>query len=161
MAKKQTSTQTKRYKRTAKVNKFVVNRAAQAAFKGEGLRPFFVYRDLKLKGATGGRIGAHVIRATRACAEGTGQHKHRLSFQFVYVLKGRVKFWYEGQGLVALGPGDAVHMPPGIVHELVEGSADLELIEITAPADFATIDVPKTKPAATARSKPLPRAKAA
>ena len=127
-----------------KVNKFNVSRAATAVFKGEGLRPFFTYRDLGIKTATGGRIGAHVIRATRACGEGTGAHKHVLGFQFVYVLKGRVAFWYKGHGRFELGPGDCVHMPPEIHHELIEGSSDLEMLEITSPAAFATLDVQRT-----------------
>ena len=136
-----------------KINKFCVNFARDAEFKGEGLRPFFVYRDLGIKAATGGRVGAHVIRATGPCNEGTGPHRHGLDFQLVYVLKGRVKFWYEGEGVVVLGPGDCVHQPPGIMHELIEGSADLDMLEITLPAEFATIDLPA---AAAGKAKRAP-----
>ena len=129
-------------KNRKRINTFCVSLAREASFKKGGLRSFFAYRDLGIKAATGGRVGAHVIRAMRPCGEGTGRHRHRLDFQLVYVLKGRAKFWYEGQGEITLGPGDCVHQPPGIAHELTEGSADLEMLEITLPAQFATNDVP-------------------
>jgi hypothetical protein len=35
--------------------------------------------------------------------------------------------------------GDSVHQPPGIHHREIEHSDDLELIEITSPADFKTV----------------------
>ena len=154
------------------MDQFCVSLARDASFKGEGLRPFFVYRDLGINEATGGRVGAHVIRANRPCVEGTGRHLHRLDFQLVYLLKGRAKFWYEGQGEFTLGPGDCVHQPPGIAHELVECSADLEMLEITLPAEFATIELPAaavTDPRTSGRKRARagragasrPRAKAA
>ncbi len=115
-------------------------RADDRQFKGEGLRPQFVYRDLGIKVATHGRAGAHVIRATRPPDGGTGPHRHTLDFQMVYVLKGRVSFWYEGRGRIDMGPGDCVHQPPGIRHELLDWSADMELLEITQPAEFPTHD---------------------
>ncbi len=143
-------------KNLKRINRFCVSLARDAAFKGEGLRSFFAYRDLGIKAATGGRVGAHVIRATRPCGDGTGRHRHRLAFQLVYVLKGRVTFWYEGPGEVTLGPGDCVHQPPGITHELIEGSADLEMLEITLPAEFATVDVPAAAITKTRRAPAKP-----
>ncbi len=116
---------------------FNVSYAKDAEFKGDGPRAFFEYRDLGMGAATGGRYHAQVIRARESCA-GTGAHTHDLDFQMVYVLKGWVRFDYEGQGEVRLGPGDSVLQPPGIVHNLLECSEDCELIEITSPAEFGT-----------------------
>ena len=45
-----------------KVGRFSLSRAADATYRGEGLRPFFRYRDLGIKHATRGRVGAHVVR---------------------------------------------------------------------------------------------------
>lgn len=123
----------------AVVNKFSFARAADAAFE-PGLRGFFEYRDLGIGAATGGRYHAHVIRATEATEGATGKHRHGLDFQMVYILKGRASFWYEGEGTIELGPGDCVYQPPGIVHELVSCSDDLEMLEITSPEDFSTED---------------------
>ena len=91
---------------------FNVSYAKDAEFKGDGPRAFFEYRDLGMGAATGGRYHAQVIRARESCA-GTGAHTHDLDFQMVYVLKGWVRFDYEGQGEVRLGPGDSVLQPPG------------------------------------------------
>lgn len=116
----------------------VVSHLEESEFEGGGLRPFFVYRDLGMAEATGGRYHAHVIRAAQAPTDGTGRHRHRLDFQMVYVLKGWVKFWYEGKGEVLMKAGVAVHQPPGILHELMACSDDCEMLEITSPAEFAT-----------------------
>ena len=125
--------------------RFQFSAAADADFKNEGLRPVFAYRDLDIGEATGGRYHAHVIRAAdRPRADGPDEgawHVHDLEFQMVYVLKGEVTFEYEGQGRFEMRAGDAVHQPPGIRHRLIAHSPDMELLEITSPADFATRDV--------------------
>jgi len=41
----------------------IVNHVGPDSFKKDGLRPFFEYRPLGLKELTGGKVGAHVIRA--------------------------------------------------------------------------------------------------
>lgn len=116
---------------------FVASHAKDAKFE-PGLRGFFEYRDLGIAKATGGRVGAHVIRARGAMAEASDRHHHDIEFQMVYVLRGWIKFDYEGQGEVLLEPGSAVIQPPGIRHTELGHSADLELLEIILPADFAT-----------------------
>jgi uncharacterized RmlC-like cupin family protein len=146
------------------VNKFSVSHLAESEFRGEGLRPYFVYRDLGIKAATGGRVGAHVIRAAHPCNGGTGRHRHRLAVQLVYVLRGWVRFWYQGEGEIELVAGSCVHQPPGILHELIDCSTDCEVLEITLPAEFATIEAPQrpergTRAKATRRGRP--RAEAA
>ena len=118
--------------------KVSVNHAADAPFEGGGLRSFFEYRDLGVKAATGGKAGAHVIRAIPGRQASGELHRHTLEFQMVYVLKGWVRFWYDGYGEALLKPGSCVHQPPGITHKEIEHSDDLELIEITLPADFGT-----------------------
>ena len=59
----------------------------------------------------------------------------------VYVLKGWVRFEYDGVGEVMLEPGSCVFQPPGILHREIAHSEDLELIEITSPAEFETVAV--------------------
>ncbi|MBB3064100.1 cupin domain-containing protein [Limibacillus halophilus] len=118
--------------------KFSISHAKDGGFEGSGLRGFFEYRDLGIKAATDGRVGAHVIRAVPGKHASGEAHFHGLDFQMVYVLKGWVKFWYEGVGEVMLEPGSCVHQPPGIHHREVAHSDDLELIEITLPAEFDT-----------------------
>jgi len=117
---------------------FSVSHADDSAFEGDGLRGYFEYRELGIREATGGKVGAHVIRAVPGRHASGEAHTHGLDFQMVYVLKGWVRFWYEGQGEVLLRAGSCVHQPPGIRHREIEHSDDVEMLEITLPASFAT-----------------------
>lgn len=120
--------------------KFSVSHARDSGFVADGLRPYFEYRDLGIRAATGDKAVAHVIRA-REGTEATGQwHRHAVELQIVYVLRGWVRFEYEGIGEVLLEPGSCVHQPPGIRHRELAHSPDLELVEIVLPADFRTTD---------------------
>ena len=118
---------------------FSVSHLRDAAFESQGLRFFFEYRDLGIKAATGGRVGAHVIRAKPGAGHcATGWHRHGLEVQLVYVLKGWVRFDYQGVGEVLLEAGACVHQPPGVRHLEIAHSDDVEILEITLPAEFAT-----------------------
>lgn len=115
-----------------------------AAFTA-GLRSFFEYRDLGVAGATGGTFGANVIRAVPGQHAVAAWHTHDLGFQLVYVLRGWVEFEYEDIGRVRLAPGTSVVQPPGVRHREIAHSDDLELLEVTSPAEFATamVDAPQ------------------
>ena len=84
---------------------------------------------------------------------GFGWHKHNLDFQIYYVLRGWVKFDYEGVGEVTAEAGSCVHQPPGIRHAEVAHSDDLELLEITLPAEFETVET--DAPAGAAKKEPV------
>jgi mannose-6-phosphate isomerase-like protein (cupin superfamily) len=120
--------------------KFSVSHLDESQFRTDGLRPFFEYRDLGIKDATHGRVLAHVIRARPGVPMKPQRHHHEVQFQMVYVLKGWIKFHYEGVGEVTLKAGSCVNQPPGIRHTELGHSDDLELIEIVSPADFQTTD---------------------
>lgn len=115
-----------------------VRHAADTAFSADGLRGFFEYRDLGIGDATGGKLMAHVIRARDGHGVKPEWHFHDLDFQMVYVLKGWVRFEYEGTGEVLLEAGSSVYQPPRIRHREIAHSDDLEMLEITAPATFET-----------------------
>ena len=119
---------------------FVVSHLRDATFE-RGLRSFFEYRDLGIKGATGGAAVAHVIRAAAGSAFSGQPHLHETTFQLVYVLRGWIEFEYEGHGRVRLEAGSCVHQPPGIRHREIGHSDDVEMLEIVFPADFATREV--------------------
>ncbi len=129
---------------------FHVSHAKDAAFSTQGLRACFEYRDLGISAATGGRVNAHVIRARKDDSTGFGWHQHRLEFQMFYVLKGWISFAYEGVGEVRAEAGTCVHQPPGIRHAEIAHSDDLELLEITLPAEFETIEAAAPNAAASA-----------
>lgn len=118
--------------------KFSVNHVGDTPFQRDGLRAFFEYRDLGMREATGDKVVAHVIRAVPGVPAKPEWHRHEVEFQMVYVLKGWIRFEYEGVGEVTLKAGTCVHQPPGIRHIELAHSDDLELIEIVLPADFRT-----------------------
>ncbi len=123
-------------------SKFMVNRGSGNPFVSGGLRVYREYRDLGIAAATGGRVHAHIIRTTAPCPEGgSGMHYHELEFQMVMVRKGRSTVWFEGQGEVDFEEGDAWIQPPGIRHNVLSYSDDYEVLEITLPAGFETVQV--------------------
>ena len=110
-------------------------------YRGEGLRDFFLYRDLGVAQATAGKVIAQLVKANLAPEKGTGWHRHEAEFHIVIMLKGWARFMYEDQE-TRVAAGDCVHQRPGIVHYLFDYSPDMEYLEIVGPADFATVDVP-------------------
>ena len=108
-----------------------------------GLRNFFEYRNLGIDEATQGSFKAQVIRVKKPVETfpSTGLHIHDLNFQMIYILKGWIRFIYEEKGEFTFRTGDCCLQPPGIVHNELECSDDLELIEITSPAIFETRNI--------------------
>lgn len=122
-------------------SKFCVSRAEDAKFVvDDKFRNWLCVRDLGLEDATHGQFAAHVTRA-RELGRTTGPHYHEMTFQIVYVLRGWVKFWYEGEGEFVLKEGDFVYHPPTKLHDLRAYSEDMEILEIYAPARPATFHV--------------------
>jgi len=118
----------------------IVSRAEGAEYDA-GLRAFFAYRDLGVRAGTGGAFGAHVIRAVPGEGAKPRWHVHELAFQIAFVLRGEVTFEYEDIGEVVLRAGDCVMQPPGVRHREIVHSDDLEILEVTSPAEFATREV--------------------
>jgi quercetin dioxygenase-like cupin family protein len=125
-------------KRRAK--EFTVAHAAEGKFVTRGLRNYFEYRDLAIARASKGKVVAHVIRARPGRSPHGEWHRHDCRLQFVYVLKGWIKFEYEGVGLVTMKKGSCFQQPPNIRHREIAHSKDVEMIEIVAPAGFETHD---------------------
>lgn len=105
-----------------------------------GLRPYFRYRDLGVKGATNGDIMVQVLRANQPCTGALGYHSHTLEFQISIMIKGSARIYLEDIGEIEVEAGDAWYQPSGIKHEVLEYSDDFETIEITLPAEFPTHD---------------------
>jgi mannose-6-phosphate isomerase-like protein (cupin superfamily) len=106
-----------------------------------GLRDNFEYRDLGIAEATSGKVLAHVIRARRTCAGAGDTHYHKLDFQMVYVLKGWMEVGFGERPPERFTAGDCWYQEPGIHHTVTAYADDLEVIEITVPADFETVSV--------------------
>jgi mannose-6-phosphate isomerase-like protein (cupin superfamily) len=112
-------------------------------FKADGLRTYAHYRDLGIANATHGLAQAHVIRLIGPCnpAEVSKLHFHEVEFQMVYVLKGWVKAYLEGQGETLMKEGSCWTQPPRIKHLILDYSDDVELLEVILPAEFRTVEL--------------------
>lgn len=112
-------------------------------FKADGLRAYAKYRDLGIADATHGLAQAHVIRLQGPCdpAEVSKLHFHDVDFQMVYVLKGWVKTYMDGQGETLMKEGSAWTQPPKIKHMILDYSDDVELLEVILPAKFRTVEL--------------------
>ena len=134
---------------------FSASLAKDAVYK-TGLRSFMEYRDLGVANATHGQFRAHVIRIKKDAPGShdlhtTGLHQHKCDFQMFYVLKGWMKFVYEGQGEHTFHAGDCVVQPAGIVHNELDCSDDVEILEIYSPAVHETLKVAEMPEVAAAR----------
>ena len=56
----------------------------------------------------------------------------------IYILQGWVTFEYEGEGKITFRSGPTVLQPPEMRHREIRHSDNLQLIEITSPAEFET-----------------------
>ncbi|WFU85432.1 cupin domain-containing protein [Bradyrhizobium sp. CIAT3101] len=112
-------------------------------FKADGLRAYAKYRDLGIAAASHGLAQAHVIRLQGPCdpAEVSKLHFHDVDFQMVYVLKGWVKTYMDGQGETLMKEGSAWTQPPKIKHMILDYSDDVELLEVILPAEFKTVEL--------------------
>jgi hypothetical protein len=130
-------------KRAHPKQRIAVSHYRDEDFKADGLRAYAHYRDLGFADASHGLAQAHVIRLIGPCnpAEVSKLHFHDVDFQMVYVLKGWVKTYLEGQGETLMQPGSAWTQPPRVKHMILDYSDDVELLEVILPAEFRTVEL--------------------
>ena len=130
-------------KRARPKQRVAVSHHRDEDFKADGLRAYAKYRDLGIADASQGLARAHVIRLIGPCNpdEVSKLHFHDVDFQMVYVLKGWVKTYMEGQGETLMQEGSAWTQPPRIRHLIMDYSDDVELLEVILPADFETVEL--------------------
>ncbi|MBV9564295.1 MAG: cupin domain-containing protein [Bradyrhizobium sp.] len=123
--------------------RIAVSHHREEDFKADGLRAYAHYRDLGIADASNGVARAHVIRLLPPCnpEEVSKLHCHDVDFQMVYVLKGWVKTYMEGEGETVMREGSAWTQPPKVRHMILDYSDDVELLEVILPADFKTVEL--------------------
>jgi quercetin dioxygenase-like cupin family protein len=96
------------------------------------------YRDL-IPDRLGGQLIASHIRIRNGGPVPDYVHHHDVSFQMIYCYKGWVKVVYEDQGPpFVMRAGDCVLQPPHIRHRVLECSDNMEVIEVSSPAEHET-----------------------
>jgi mannose-6-phosphate isomerase-like protein (cupin superfamily) len=130
-------------KRARPKQRIAISHHRDEDFVTNGLRAYAKYRDLGFAEASHGLAQAHVIRLIGPCnpAEVSKLHFHDVEFQMVYVLKGWVKTYLEGQGETLMQQGSAWTQPPRVKHLIMDYSDDVELLEVILPAEFRTVEL--------------------
>ncbi len=96
------------------------------------------YRDL-IPDRLGGRFIASHIRIEKGGPVPDYVHHHHVDFQIIYCYKGWVKVVYEDQGPpFVMEAGDCVLQPPHMRHRVLECSDNMEVIEVSSPAEHET-----------------------
>ena len=130
-------------KRARPKQRIAISHYRDEDFKADGLRTYAHYRDLGIADASHGLAQAHVIRLIGPCnpAEVSKLHFHDVEFQLVYVLKGWVKTYMEGQGETLMEEGSCWTQPPRIKHLILDYADNCELLEVILPAEFKTVEL--------------------
>jgi uncharacterized cupin superfamily protein len=110
-----------------------------------GRREFFTDGDLGVTDASHGEMRAQVMSAITGMTEPTGWPDHVGAGQFLDVLKGWVDLAFETGERLRLEAGESRFIPSGMRHNEIRPSDDLEILEVSMPADMGT--VPCDRPA--------------
>ncbi|MDE2710679.1 MAG: cupin [Acidobacteriota bacterium] len=115
--------------------KFVLHRAADAVW-GPWRIPGFEARETGIGEATRGVAGVQVARRTPGVTAPATRHDGDILFGFVR--EGSTSLEVDGHPRRDLAPGDAFVLPPHVTVGIHGPSDDLEILEVTLPAGFAT-----------------------
>lgn len=108
----------------------------------DGLLPGNAYRELAVGAATGGQVGLRHLRSTMPFDQETGWHWHDMDVHAVFVVRGHISFRYQGvPGEHVVRAGECISQPAGVPHNVIDRSDDLELLELTLPQRFATLEL--------------------
>ena len=105
----------------------------------EGRRSFFKYRDLGVTAASSGRMRAQITSGADGMTKPTGWHYHVCEGQFVYMMSGWVDLEFEDGQTIRVQAGESLYIPGGMRHNETSTSRDLQLLEISVPADMGTV----------------------
>lgn len=98
--------------------------------------PGFEARETGIGAAT---TGVASVQVARPVGGSHGQvTSHTSDILFGFVLSGSMTLHGEGQGAHALSEGDAYVIPPHLKTALADCSGDLQLLEVSLPAEFET-----------------------
>ena len=107
-----------------------------------GRRSWISYRDLGVDEATNGAMRAEIMHIDDAeTSRPTGWHYHTAGMQFLMVVEGWVKIEFPQLGVTTLKAGESILIPGGTVHQELESSEPLRLLEISLPAKMDTVAV--------------------
>ena len=114
--------------------KFVHNKASEATWSDFRI-PGFMSRDTTIAAHTENVAGVEVVKPNGTESVTSW---HTSDIHFTFVLEGSMTLRGEGQEDHDLTAGDAFVIPPLMKTNYLNPSEDLELLEVSLPADFKT-----------------------
>ncbi len=114
--------------------KFVHNKADQSSWLDFRI-PGFQCRDTTIAENTKNIAGVQVVRPN---GNAIRPSKHDCDILFNFVMEGKMTLKASGQSPNDLNQGDAFVIPPQLLTEYSNVSADLELLEVSLPGKFKT-----------------------
>ena len=110
-----------------------------------GRRDFFNYSEFGVEKASEGFMKAQIMKATQGLSRPTGWHYHTSEAQFVYGIKGWVDLEFESGESNRLEEGHTLYIPGGLRHNETATANELEILEVSVPAEMGTVacDAPK------------------
>jgi uncharacterized RmlC-like cupin family protein len=118
----------------------ILKRSPELFSSANGRRAFFEFCDLGVADATQGEFGVKICRSKGEAAS-TGWHYHPCAIQVIYVLQGWVTLAFADGQVVKAEAGTCINIPPGMVHNEVEFSDDMEIMEFASPAAMTNVAV--------------------
>lgn len=107
--------------------------------QGATWRPFrvpgFTARDTGISAGTKDLAGIQIIRPDGAVSP---PYKHDADIHFTFVMEGKMTLLSQDQEPRDLEAGDAFVIPPGMITQYANCSADLELLEASLSGEFTT-----------------------
>ena len=128
---------------TVRSSGLTVSHLGPHSFVPKGRWGFFEYRDLGIADATGDAVRMAVTRVSHGGVPKaqTGWHYHECDLQVIYFLSGWADLGVAGEGVIRLEKGSCIQIPPGLVHNELAMSDDMEAIELSLPRDIRTVKV--------------------
>jgi len=114
---------------------FVHHKADEAIWQPFRI-PGFICRDTTIGDHTGGVANVQVVRRGEGAVPVT---RHDADILFSFVMHGGLTLEGEDKPPYRLSPGDAFVIPPGLRARYADPTDDVELLEVTLPAGFATL----------------------
>ncbi|MGC3939220.1 cupin domain-containing protein [Roseobacter sp. EG26] len=99
--------------------------------------PGYQSRDTTIAEHTANVAGVHVVRRGD---NDPGWTRHNSDILFTFVMEGNMVLEGEGRDPYPLAPGDAFVIPPGMRVRYSDPSEDVELLEVSLPGVFETIN---------------------
>jgi uncharacterized protein YjlB len=108
--------------------------------KLQGRRSYVEYRDLGITAASNGWMRAQFVGRRTEIAPPTGWHYHTADAQIIYFLQGWAELVFEDGNRIRANGGDMLFIPGGVRHNDLISSIDLEVIEMSIPANMGTVN---------------------